>query len=748
MANLNYLGSLAQERMRFRSTTEVVVNNLNELFNAISIYVPKRFAQNNIVDWDNSLLTAARPAVFKAVVDNYTTIMRGDLLYQWQPVFRQDTNSDVTLYIIVFDDSVPGAWDISSRDIRYKPLEDAFNALFAFSYIKILFDPTYDGQDVVIPASPGTPAKMTLLFENVTRSGVYAQQNIMFSNTGLTNAVFPAGEYTFNDGVKTWKVTRAGAETFAASSVQLIAEADAATQTDYTVGATVPASDFVNAGSTALPSGLTGKVTAVNNGASSGGNAEVVIVFSNGTSSAITIPAGVYTHTAANTETITIAAAVTVQPKRISTVRVVADTVGYDPQAVDGTDLTALFIPALPAGMVAVSDTVIQGQDAGTGAPVTITAGTYNYTDGSKIFPIIVPADSVIAAGDVSEEITVSASIVGEDTSLTEGILNPASITPALPAGIQVTCVETSQGTEPVSTGTVATSQYFDLSLALASLCKNNIQLSQHWSFVKISYANEKPSSSDKCWIRYKTMQEQLAAMLDISVDDRNKYYWAALMLMGATQGTTWVTVHSEPEFILSDVLAAWFARRNDSGQFIGNKLSLLRLSGTRIKPLGWPSWLDNSINENDYGGHTQLNDMNVGYLMTISDNTPQECELSSARCIGVVGAGFPVTMQMIAKYVDYSCSMQLANMVTDKGTLTAPVLTNEAAYKEIQAIVMNTLNSFATTRGRLYGITASFPPFSKAKQGRTKIVAAASWHAMYQDDLDEAEVSGGISAE
>jgi hypothetical protein len=38
--NTNYIGSIAERKMRFASSVEVVINEKNELFNAVSIYVP------------------------------------------------------------------------------------------------------------------------------------------------------------------------------------------------------------------------------------------------------------------------------------------------------------------------------------------------------------------------------------------------------------------------------------------------------------------------------------------------------------------------------------------------------------------------------------------------------------------------------------------------------------------------------------------------------------------------------------
>jgi hypothetical protein len=200
--------------------------------------------------------------------------------------------------------------------------------------------------------------------------------------------------------------------------------------------------------------------------------------------------------------------------------------------------------------------------------------------------------------------------------------------------------------------------------------------------------------------------------------------------------------VHSEAVNIIPLIFAAWFAARNPSGEYVGNKLSLLRLRGTRIKPLGFPSWLNSEVNENDAEGFDLLDAKNVGYLCTIADNTPQESCVSSARSINAT----PVAAQMISKWVDYTSAQQCAKFITDAGTLTDPVLTDEDAYREIQNIVFGNLLLFVPTK-RIRNIIMKFPAFKTARTGMTKLEAASSWEAGYTDDLDEVTVSGGITA-
>jgi hypothetical protein len=529
--------------MRFSSSVDAVVDEQNELFNAISIYVPMSLAAMNIVDFDPAWVSAERPAVFTCVLDNYKEIMKGKLLDQWADAFRQDTNISLVLYVIVFldDESTTGMWEIDDVSITFAPITNAFNKLFFISYVKTLFDENYAGKPTLVPAVPGTAASQTL----------------RITNSSDTDRTITAGTYAVNDGVNTW---------------QLVIAADAS----------IPAGEHVDYDLT-------------------------------------------------------------------------ADAVGVDANMSVGTDETAMISPALPADCTAVCQAFTQGTNA-----------------------------------------------------------------------------------EPEHE---APSMYFDMALALAYLCKLDLKLSYCILLVKISYIDQKPNPADVCWIRLKTAAEEKKAMTSLETGDRSKYFWGALYLTNCVQNT-WTLVHSEAVNTIPLIFAAWFAARNGSGQYIGNKLSLLRLNGTRIKPLGFPSWLNSEVNENDADGFYLLDEKKVGYLCTIADNTPQDSCVSSARSIN----GTPVTAQMIAKWVDYTSAQQCAKFITDEGTLTDPVLTDENAYKKIQEIVSGNLLLFVPTK-RINNIQMMFPPFSAAKTGMTRLEAASAWKAGYTDDLDEVIVTGGIVA-
>jgi len=542
--NYNYIGSVAERKMHFASSVEVIVDEKNELFNAVSIYIPASLAAANIVDWDATWVTADKPAVFTCILRNYREIMKGKLLDQWQDVFRMDTNFDVILYLIVFQDdsSTDSMWEIDDVSIKFKPLTEAFNKLFFISYIKCLFDEHYDGRPVQMPVSYGTTASAQIRFTNPTDVDIEIS----------------AGTYRYNDGVTDW----------------IFSFADLA-----------------------------------------------VITSNNGL-----------------------------------TVNAVAATAG---------------------------------------GSIALTAG-----------PISVDA--------------ISPSI-------------PIELTASILAVVQGTGASSSPGEVP--------SKFFDFSLCLAYLCKLNIQLSYFINMVKVSFINQKPNPADNCWIRLKTSAEEKEAMLSIADNDRTKYYWGALFLMNCVLNT-WTLVHSEPVNIIPLILAAWFALRNSSGQYVGNKLSLLRLRGVRIKPLGFSSWLNSEVNENDAKGFDLLDGKNVGYLMTISDNTPQESCISSARSI----SGMPIAALMISKWIDYTSSQQTARLLTNTETLTNPVLTNEDAYIQIQDILFKNLLLFTGTK-RISNILLRFPPFPTAKVSIRSLVATGSWEASYTDDLDEVTVTGGIIA-
>ena len=99
--NLNYVGSVAERFMQFSSGVFASEGVSEEVFNSLVIYLPSSLAADNLIDVDVFGVTN-KPVALTVNVENYREKIKGDLLYQWEPVFRQDTNYDVTLTIIVF----------------------------------------------------------------------------------------------------------------------------------------------------------------------------------------------------------------------------------------------------------------------------------------------------------------------------------------------------------------------------------------------------------------------------------------------------------------------------------------------------------------------------------------------------------------------------------------------------------------------------------------------------------------------
>lgn len=149
MANLNYIGSVAERFMKFRSSLSTEENISENPFNAVSIYLPKSLASNNLaVDaYTPESITADSYAVVVVTADNYKEVLKntGSLLSQWLPVFNDGANVAITLYIVIFDDTgfTPTVGD---RAIAWQPLTKAFEELYFISFFKTMFSEHYDGK--------------------------------------------------------------------------------------------------------------------------------------------------------------------------------------------------------------------------------------------------------------------------------------------------------------------------------------------------------------------------------------------------------------------------------------------------------------------------------------------------------------------------------------------------------------------------------------------------------------------------
>ena len=138
--------------MLFRSTSLARTEGVSEnLFNAISIYVPKSLAEKNLAEdsYNATEVTPTKYAVIPVTVDNYKDVLADGsaILTQWLRIFNDGANMSVTLYIIVFDDTDFNP-TLSDGAITWTPLTKAFNELYFISFFKTIFSEHYNGKKV------------------------------------------------------------------------------------------------------------------------------------------------------------------------------------------------------------------------------------------------------------------------------------------------------------------------------------------------------------------------------------------------------------------------------------------------------------------------------------------------------------------------------------------------------------------------------------------------------------------------
>ena len=392
---------------------------------------------------------------------------------------------------------------------------------------------------------------------------------------------------------------------------------------------------------------------------------------------------------------------------------------------------------AVPADPGSAASALIVLGNSGSGS-LTVPVGNYVHNDGVKDWIIPITVETVIPGNGSLPAMQISASTAGSDAALSPGAIDINDVAPNTGlTNLTITVTSVTQGTDPGSGPAEIPSPFFDLSLATAYQAKQDVRLSCFVSLVKLALPVQSPDTN-RCLIRSTGRKGQLERMHSIRDDDREKYYWGALYLMGCKN--TWVITHSEEVNVFAEVMAEWFREKNKTGLYVGNGLSHLRLSGSKIKPFGYPSLLDSEVNVNDAKGFDVLDEMDISYLATISSSSKQDCSLSRAR--GVLGDS--VNAMMITKYVDYTAAQQCADLINDDGTLTDPVLTDNEAYKKIQNVFKSLLQSFTKTK-RVSAIRMMFPEFSYAKKGLVALEAATAWDARYTDDLDRVTITGGI---
>jgi hypothetical protein len=284
----------------------------------------------------------------------------------------------------------------------------------------------------------------------------------------------------------------------------------------------------------------------------------------------------------------------------------------------------------------------------------------------------------------------------------------------------------------------------FDLSLALAQLCKDRPEMSMHLSFVRQVLPLATPDTNP-CGLVSLTREQELEAATALNVvvagvtNPRAKFYWGMLMFMEAAN--TWLVSHSEAVNLFPKIFGKWMEVKNATGTFIGNKMEKIRLSGNDIKPMGTPSWLNSEANENMPLAMAQILDAkNVSYMISIADGTMNDSIVLRSRTI----IGTPVSAIMIPKWVDYYVSQFIAKMLASNGTLTNPILKNETTYKRIQEILLAHLQLFAGI-GRLVDIRLNMPAYSELPESADEIVVTQGWSAVYVYDLEKVTITGAV---
>jgi hypothetical protein len=283
-------------------------------------------------------------------------------------------------------------------------------------------------------------------------------------------------------------------------------------------------------------------------------------------------------------------------------------------------------------------------------------------------------------------------------------------------------------------------SNYFDMALCLAYLCEIEPILS--WALIAIKGSiYDGATDVNACFIQSLTRGDETShctTLVGTDKEDRAKYFWGYFNLIGGSHGNI---VFHNGEYLIPVILGRWFEEKNVSGQFVGNKLAKIRLTGNKVKPTGNPSPLNSDVNLNlPRSIYEILDEKNVGYFISIANNSDSNAELTSDRGI----SNMPATAYAISKWIDYTTSQDMAKYATAIQTLTKPVLTNQETYAQLQSFLINNVAIFATL-GRISNIQVKFPPFAEAKKGNW-FEGTAVWSAEYVDDLEGVNISGSIS--
>lgn len=294
---------------------------------------------------------------------------------------------------------------------------------------------------------------------------------------------------------------------------------------------------------------------------------------------------------------------------------------------------------------------------------------------------------------------------------------------------------------EPAAATDYDDSNFFDMSLCLAQLCEAEATLSFCLCEVKVTVPEDIASDTNLCKVMSLTRGDETqhcTTLTGSTLADRAEYFWGYLNLIAPKH--TELHIHNG-SYMIPIILGSWFTQTNASGEFVGNKLAKIRLTGSKVKPTGLPSPLDSDVNLNLASDiYANLDAKYVGYFISISSSSRNNAEFIRDRSI----ENFPITAYMISKWIDYTASQALANFATARETLTEPVLANEDTYGYIQRLVQGVVNTFASI-GRITNVVLSFPPYAQAKKGNT-FEGTAVWSATYVDDFESVDLSGTVN--
>lgn len=201
--NLNYVGSVAERFMQFSSGVFASEGVSEEVFNSLVIYLPSSLAADNLIDV-NVFGVTDKPVALTVNVENYRDKLKGALLAQWEPIFRQDTNYDVTLVVVVF--FVPSAALIpeattSSAALRAiantaqgiltsaeNDVSDATSALGTANADLVIAQDTYDSAEEALAVDPDDP-DLQAAFTAAEEALEGAQEDVVIAQTALDDAV-------------------------------------------------------------------------------------------------------------------------------------------------------------------------------------------------------------------------------------------------------------------------------------------------------------------------------------------------------------------------------------------------------------------------------------------------------------------------------------------------------------------------------------------------------------------------------